>query len=212
MGQFRGTYSSGKNLNSNMGSKNGKPVLREEDVAALSKSSGLDETQVKQAFDAFITEHPDGKMRPKDFREMMQKALPKKDASKMEKHVFRIYDTNNDGYIDFTEFMLIFFIMSDGTPEEVLTKIFRVFDVNSDGTITQKEMTKLIKDMYGLLKSEDPNLAAKDLVSKSAFAEMDKDQDGKVTTAEFIAACMGQEDLSKMLALKVIDIFVEDDA
>merc|ERR1711973_388613 len=95
-------------------------------------------------------------------------------------------------------------IMSDGTPEEVLTKIFRVFDVNSDGTITQKEMTKLIKDMYGLLKSEDPNLAAKDLVSKSAFAEMDKDQDGKVTTAEFIAACTGQEEFSKMLALILI--------
>merc|ERR1711942_339689 len=202
----------GSRTNSKMGSSNGKPVLRAEDIAALSKSSGLDESQVKQSFDAFVTEHPDGKMRPKDFREMMQKALPAKDAGKMEKHVFRIYDTSNDGYIDFTEFMLIFFIMSDGTPEEVLTKIFRVFDVNSDGTITQKEMTKLIKDMYGLLKSEDPNLAAKDLVSKSAFAEMDKDQDGKVTTAEFIAACMGQEDLSKMLALKVIDIFVDDDA
>merc|ERR1712025_617082 len=204
--------SSGKNLYSNMGSKNGKPVLREEDVAELTKSSGLTEEQVRQSFNSFITEHPNGKMKPKDFREMMSKALPKKDASKMEKHVFRIYDSNNDGYIDFSEFMLIFFIMSDGTPEEVLTKIFRVFDVNSDGTITQKEMTKLIKDMYGLLKSEDPNLAAKGLVSKSAFAEMDKDQDGKVTTAEFIAACMGQEDLSKMLALKVIDIFVEDDA
>jgi len=193
-----------------MGSKNGKPVLREEDVAALVKSSGLDEAQVKEAFDSWVAEHPNGKMKPKDFREMMSKALPKKDASKMEKHVFRIYDSNNDGYIDFSEFMLIFFIMSDGTPEEVLTKIFRVFDVNSDGTITQKEMTKLIKDMYGLLKSEDPNLAAKDLVSKSAFAEMDKDQDGKVTTEEFISACTGQEEFSKMLALKVIDIFVED--
>merc|ERR1711936_1280324 len=195
-----------------MGSKNGKPVLREEDIAALSKSSGLDEAQVKESFDAFVAEHPNGKMKPKDFREMMSKALPKKDASKMEKHVFRIYDANNDGYIDFTEFMLIFFIMSDGSPEEVLTKIFRVFDVNSYGTITQKEMTKLMKDMYGLLKTEDPNIAAKDLVAKSAFAEMDKDQDGKVTNAEFIKACMGQDEFSKMLALKVIDIFVDDEA
>ena len=186
--------------------------MREEDIAALSKSSGLDETQVKEAFNAFVAEHPNGKMKPKDFREMMSKALPKKDASKMEKHVFRIYDANNDGYIDFSEFMLIFFIMSEGAPEEVLTKIFRVFDVNSDGTITQKEMTKLIKDMYGLLKSEDPNLAARDFVAKSAFAEMDKDQDGKVTNAEFVAACLGQEEFSKMLALKVIDIFVEDDS
>jgi Ca2+-binding EF-hand superfamily protein len=130
----------------------------------------------------------------------------------MEKHVFRIYDTNNDGYIDFTEFMLIFLIMDDGTPEEVLTSIFRMFDVNHDGSITQKEMTKLIKDMYGLLKEEDPELAARDLVAKSAFAEMDSDQDGKVTIAEFIKACLAQEQFSKMLALKVIDIFVEDEA
>ena len=90
-----------------MGSSNGKPVLRSEDVAQLSTSSGLEEAQVKQAFDNFITEHPNGKMRPKDFREMMQKALPGKDAEKMQQHVFRIYDTNGDGYIDFTEFMLV---------------------------------------------------------------------------------------------------------
>eukprot|EP00092_Neocalanus_flemingeri_P085699 GFUD01107880.1.p1 GENE.GFUD01107880.1~~GFUD01107880.1.p1 ORF type:complete len:133 (+),score=44.09 GFUD01107880.1:25-399(+) len=124
----------------------------------------------------------------------------------MEKHVFRVYDSNKDGFIDFTEFMLIFFIMQDGAPEEILTKIFRVFDVNSDGTITQEEMTKVTTDMYGLLQSEDPNL-----IAKSAFAEMDKDQDGKVTIDEFITAYMGQEDISKMLALKVIDIFVEDE-
>ena len=128
-----------------MGSSNGKPVLRPEDVAALTKSSGLTEDQVKQAFDNFATEHPDGKMRPKDFREMMEKALPGKDASKMEKHVFRIYDTNNDGYIDFPEFMIIYFIMNEGTPQEVLSKIFRVFDVNNDGSISMKEMKRLIK-------------------------------------------------------------------
>ena len=79
----------------------------------------------------------------------------------MEKHVFRAYDSNNDGYIDFVEFMVIFYIMADGSPEEVLGKIFRVFDVNSDGSITNKEMQRLVKDMYGLLKTEDPDIAAK---------------------------------------------------
>ena len=193
-----------------MGSKNGKPVLRDEDITALSISSGLDEAQVKESFNAFVAEHPNGKMKPNDFREMMAKAVPTKDASKMEKHVFRIYDANNDGVIDFTEFMLIFFIMSEGAPEEVLTKIFRFFDVNSDGTISKKEMNKLIKDMYGLLKTEDPNIAAKKLVAKTAFAEMDKDKDGKVSQEEFVSACMGQQEISKMLALKVGDIFVDD--
>ena len=75
-------------------------------------------------------------------------ALPQRDdADKMEKHMFRVYDANDDGYVDFVEFMvsipswkrkqwifsniqMIFYIMSDGSPEEVLAKIFRVFDVN----------------------------------------------------------------------------------
>ena len=57
-----------------------------------------------------------------------------KDATKMEKNVFRLYDTNNDGGIDFTEFMTTFLIMADGEPKKVLTKIFRVLD--SDGSIT----------------------------------------------------------------------------
>jgi len=194
-----------------MGSKNGKPVIRDEDIEALSKSSGLEKEEVKKAFNNFVAEHPDGRMKPKAFREMMSQALPKKDASKMEKHVFRAYDSNNDGYIDFVEFMVIFYIMADGSPEEVLGKIFRVFDVNSDGSITNKEMQRLVKDMYGLLKTEDPDIAAKDMISKSAFAEMDKNEDGKVSLEEFKTACLGREEFSKMLAIKVIDIFVDED-
>ena len=31
----------------------------------------------------------------------------------------RIYDTDGSGSIDFTEFMIVFHIMSDGTPDEV---------------------------------------------------------------------------------------------
>ena len=194
-----------------MGSKNGKPVLREEDVVALSHSSGMTKDEVRDAFNAFVAEHPNGKMKPKDFREIMSSALPKEDASKMEKHVFRIYDTNNDGYVDFVEFMVVFFILSDGAPEDVLTKIFRLFDVNSDGKITKKELTRLVKDMYGLLKRDDPNVNAVDLIAKSAFAEMDKNEDGKVTTEEFIAACLGEKDFSRMLANKAIDIFMEEE-
>ena len=65
--------------------------------------------------------------------------------------------------------------------------------------------------MYGLLKTEDPNLAADKMISKSAFAEMDKDADGKVSLEEFKSACLGREEFSKMLAVKVIDIFVEEE-
>ena len=122
--------------------------------------------------------------------------------------------------------------MNDGTPEEVMSKIFRVFDLNGDGVITAGEMNKIIKvehdpdvcrptlpslisvvlkDMYGLLKTENPHLEAEKLLSKSAFTEMDKNQDGRITQEEFIKACLGQEEISRILALKIIDIFCEED-
>ena len=37
---------------------------------------------------------------------MMEKTLPHKDAKLMEKRMFRLYDANNDGSIDFTELMV----------------------------------------------------------------------------------------------------------
>ena len=42
-------------------------------------------------------------------------ALPKKEIDKVEKHVFRVYDTNGDGFIDFIEFMVLFHILSGKT-------------------------------------------------------------------------------------------------
>ena len=115
-------------------------------------------------------------------------------------------------------------------------KIFRVFDLDGDGFITIGEMNTIIKvicqplslfanipleynrqicyemkDMYGLLKTENPELEEKTLLSASAFKEMDKDQDGKITQEEFVSACLGQEVISRLLALKIIDIFCEED-
>ena len=46
--------------------------------------------------------------------------------------------------------------MSDGTAEEALQRIFRVFDVKSEGQITEKELKRLVKDMFKLVKDEAP--------------------------------------------------------
>ena len=54
-----------------MGSKNGKPVLRPEDKAALAKSSGHTEDMVEQEFDKFMKEYPDGKLNKASFNKMM---------------------------------------------------------------------------------------------------------------------------------------------
>ena len=59
--------------------------------------------------------------------------------------------------------------------------------------------------MYGMLKTDDPTLSTKDFIANTAFAEMDENQDGKITSEEFIKACMEKDELSKLLTLKIID-------
>jgi len=193
-----------------MGNKNGVPVLREEDIRTFCESSGLSEDQVRQKFEVFMKDHPTGKIGRKSFRKILQEALsysknPVKDVAKMEKHVFRIYDTNNDGYIDFIEFMVVFHVLSEGKPDDVLRKLFRLFDVNSDGNISKKEMMRLVKDLQGLSTTQGSreNLAA------TAFKEMDRDGDGIVTCEEFVEAVLNEEKVSKMLTMNVIDIFID---
>ena len=95
--------------------------------------------------------------------------------------------------------------------DDVLKKLFRVFDVNSDGSISIKEMQRLVKDLYGLLKHSDPNQASKELIAKTAFSEMDQDNDGLVSMDEFVRAVLGQEQFSKMLTMNIMSIFMDEE-
>ena len=86
-----------------------------------------------------------------------------------------------------------------------------MFDVNSDGVISKKEMSRLVKDMYGLLKKEDPNVSAAELIAKSAFAEMDENEDGKISLKECSTACLAEKDFSRLLTSPALDIFMEEE-
>ena len=71
---------------------------------------------------------------------MIKQALPSfstEEASKVEKHIYRIYDINGDGVIDFHEFMTVFMILTGDEPQPVLEKIFLIFDVDNTGVITK---------------------------------------------------------------------------
>ena len=105
----------------------------------------------------------------------------------------------------------MFFLLAEGTEEDVLKRIYRIYDQNSDGTITKEEMSKLVTDMYGILNMDDPNLEAEALIIDTVYAESDVNSDGKVSVDEFIGACRRQGNLIKLLTNKMVDIFKDCD-
>lgn len=205
-----GTKKSGGGLVNLMGCINGKSVLTEEDIDFIAKNTAMDRSKVEAQYQNFLSQHPDGRISKKSFHEMMKECYPGTDTEKLERHIFRMYDTNDDGHIDFREFMIVLYIMSSGSPEENLQQIFRVFDINNDGAISLKELKRIVKDLFHLINEKDADQASQDVLATTAFTEMDENNDGQVSEEEFIKACMRQKKFSTMLTLRIIDIFVSE--
>merc|ERR1719244_963484 len=84
----------------------------------------MDKEAVERQYQNFLQKHPDGQISRKSFHSMMKECYPGTDTEKLERHIFRMYDTNKDGHIDFREFMIVLYVMSNGSPEENLKQIF----------------------------------------------------------------------------------------
>jgi Ca2+-binding EF-hand superfamily protein len=194
-----------------MGCVHGKNILLEEDIEYIAKNTAMSREQVEIQYQSFLEKHPDGRISRKSFHEMMKECYPGADTEKLERHIFRMYDTNKDGSIDFREFMIVLYIMSNGTPEENLQQIFRVFDINNDGHITLKELQKIVRDLFLLINETNADKASQEVLVKTAFNEMDENEDGEISQKEFIEACMAQKKFSTMLTLKIIDVFISEE-
>jgi len=212
-----------------MGNKHGKHVLGGRYLKDFAETSGMDPSIVQQKFDDFVITNPNGKVSKKHFKMLMSEILPTIE-DKMEKlgnHIFRVYDLNNDGYIDFIELMVVYHVMTGDSFENVLGSIFRLFDENGDGTISIKEMQRLIKDLYQLLVANqnpdgwslssqllqvDPQevmtqLKSWDEIAMEVFKEMDKNGDKKISMEEFITACLADGGFAKLISNTVVNIF-----
>ena len=125
----------------------------------------------------------------------------------MEKHLLRMYDTNNDKCIDFTEFLLLGYILGEGNEEKILSRIFLVLDLNGNGSLSMQEIRKFATDFYGLLKETDSIVASVEFLAAAAIVEMDKNKDGMITLDEFITAYMAEEKVSQVLGNVLIRVF-----
>ena len=77
------------------------------------------------------------------------------------------------GNSNLREFMIVLYIMSNGTPQENLKQIFRVFDINNDGFISLKELQRIVKDLFHLINEENADEASQELLAQSGDPSME---------------------------------------
>ncbi|GLV33867.1 Frequenin 2 [Carabus blaptoides fortunei] len=135
----------------------------------------------------FLKDCPNGLLTEQGFIKIYKQFFPQGDPSKFASLVFRVFDENNDGSIEFEEFIRALSVTSRGNLDEKLHWAFRLYDVDDDGFITRDEMYNIVDAIYQMVgqqpQAEDENTPQKRV--DKIFDQMDKNHDDRLTLEEF---------------------------
>ncbi|XP_060519431.1 frequenin-1 [Cylas formicarius] len=167
-----------------MGKKNSK--LKQDTIDRLTTATYFTEKEIRQWHKGFLKDCPNGLLTEQGFIKIYKQFFPQGDPSKFASLVFRVFDENNDGSIEFEEFIRALSVTSRGNLDEKLQWAFRLYDVDNDGFITRDEMYNIVDAIYqmvGQQPSEDENTPQKRV--DKIFDQMDKNHDDRLTLEEF---------------------------
>lgn len=94
-----------------------KPAdLTEKDYEFLSSQTGILRADIKSILDKFNENNPDAKLNKKEFIRLYQELRPEPEniLDEISEHVFRCFDTDQNGYISFYEFLIAYALTSRG--------------------------------------------------------------------------------------------------
>ena len=108
-----------------MGAQSSKDRLSKAEVEFFIVNTRYDENTIQEWFKEFMADCPDGKLNTTAFIKIYSKCFPSGNTREFCDHVFRTFDSDKNGFIDFKEFLLAMDITSRGIPEEKLQWAFR---------------------------------------------------------------------------------------
>ena len=148
---------------------------------------------------------------------MYEMILPTSSSAKVfVDQIFRIFDSDCNGFISFTvslllrikmiyshshvscsqEFMLATDMTTSGSADEKARWTFKMFDTDGSGAIEMEEMVEILETLY-----ETAGFNKEAVVGRAGdlFASLDLNNDGELGEDEFVKACVEDKEILAVL-------------
>jgi len=178
-----------------MGGKSSK--LRPEVLADIQDETGFTAVEIRDLYRQFrydckTNEGEDhSRMGLVEFKRIYVEYFPEGNADGFAEQVFRTFDKDGTGKIDFREFITSLSIQINGTREEKLNWAFDLYDIDQTGVIKRDEALTIISAIFKLKigssgqDAADPDLCPETVVDH-LFKRADTDKDGKISKKDFL--------------------------
>ncbi|XP_039366464.1 visinin-like [Mauremys mutica] len=179
-------------------------ALSKEILEDLKLNTKYTEDELCKWYESFQKQCPDGRISRAEFEKIYGNFFPNSDPKVYARHVFRSFDTNDDGTLDFREYIIALHLTSSGKTNLKLEWAFSLFDVDRNGEISKSEVLEIITAIFKMIPPEEQKMLAEDENTPQKRADklwhyFKKEENDKIAEGEFISGVMKNEAIMKLI-------------
>ncbi|XP_056156564.1 guanylyl cyclase-activating protein 1 [Lampris incognitus] len=144
-----------------------------------------------QWYRKFMTECPSGLLTFYEFKRFFGLKNLSETSNAYVMAMFKTFDMNNDGYIDFMEYVAALSLVLKGGVQQKLRWYFKLYDVDRSGCIDREELLLIIKSIRAITGA-DHDMSAEDFTNM-VFDKIDVNGDGELSYEEFVEGIQNDE-------------------